>query len=138
MKMDMSEEKEVKRRMLLPEGNRPFIIHSCIESTSKSGNPMIVFTLIDKETKSEDKVYAVAVKGKRFLLKQILTACGIPAGQDGIYEFEINDLLNKEVMGEVIHEENEWINRAGETVKTKQHRIVEFSKPEEVAWDEGK
>ena len=36
----------------------------------------------------------------------------------------------------VEHEDNEWINRQGDTVTTKQHRIVEIKPREESTWDE--
>jgi len=123
-KHNMKDEKEPKRRRLLSEGWRLFTILDCREDISKSGNDMFIFTIKDIKTDYEEDVYAVAVKGKRWFLKSILTAVGCSAGEDGIYDWDIPQVINKEFMGLVEHEPNEYINRDNETVKTTQHRIV--------------
>jgi len=143
-KMDMSKETAPKRKYLLPEGWRRFTILSCEPSVSKSGNAMFLIDVQDDEKNYVDTLYAVSVEGKRWFLKMILTACGIPAGQDGVYDWEAKNIIGKKVMGLVEHEPNEFINREGITVKTTQHRIVEFKTPNEAqaytetekAWDE--
>jgi hypothetical protein len=123
--MNMTGEQEKKK--LLPEGWREFRIMDCVEQISKQGNEMFKFILRDIETQQDDEVYAIAVQGKRWFLKQILTACGIAAGQDGIYEWDIPDVLDKVITGYVSHQEEEWINREGTTVKTTKHKITEVS-----------
>lgn len=135
MQYDMSQEKEPKVKKLLDEGKRIFKILEAENSISKSGNEMVVVKVEDQETKYQEKLYLVSVQGKRWLLKKLLTACGVKAGSDGIYELELTDIIDKEFLGEVIHEPNEYINRNGETVKTTQHRIVDF---EIVEWDHDK
>jgi DNA-binding PadR family transcriptional regulator len=134
----MSQEKPIIRKKLLPEGWREFTIISCEPSVSKGGNEMFIFELQDSETGYIDKLYAVSTQGKRWLLKTILTACGVPAGQDGVYDWETSAVIGKQVQGLVEHEDNEWINREGETVKSKKHKIVEIKEPEEIAWDDEK
>lgn len=124
-KHDMSGESE--RKKLLPEGWREFRIMDCVEQTSKAGNEMFKFIFRDIETQQDEDVYAVALKGKRWFLKQILAACKIEAAQDGIYEWDTNDVLDADVTGLVSHVEEEWINREGVTVKTKKHKITEIS-----------
>src|SRR3990167_1469840 len=143
-KMDMSKEQAPKRKYLLPEGWRRFTILSCEPSVSKSGNAMFLIDVQDDEKNYVDTLYAVSVEGKRWFLKMILTACGVLAGQDGVYDWEAKDIIGKKVMGLVEHEPNTWINRAGVEIKTTQHRIVEFKTPNEAqaytetekAWDE--
>lgn len=142
--MDMSQEKKPNIKRLLPEGRRDFEIVGCEEKTSKSGNIMFVFECKDIETGYIDTWYAVAEQGKRWFLKSILSACGCEAGKDGVYEWDISDVIGKNISGLVIHEDNEYINREGEKVKRKQHKIQDVSdlkitesKPKkEVAWDE--
>lgn len=129
---DMTSEKAPTRRKLLPEGERGFEVVSCEPSISKSGNDMFIVELKDIETQYVDKVYLVATQGKRWMLKQLLTACGVPAGKDGVYDWSASDIIGKEVNGEVEHEDNEYIDRQGNTVKNKQHRIVSFTARE---WD---
>lgn len=135
MKTDMSGEQAPTRKKLLPEGEREFIIKSCEPSLSKSGNDMFIIELEDVETKYIDKIYPLAVPKKRWFLKTILAACNIPASENGVYDWEIKDILEKHIIGVVEHEDNEWINRQGETVITKQHKIVEVKPCEEVEWD---
>jgi len=131
----MNQEKAPSKRKLLPEGNRGFEVVSCEPSVSKSGNDMFIVELKDIETQYIDKVYLVATQGKRWALKQLLTSCGVPAGKDGVYDWSTSDILGKEVNGEVEHEDNEYINREGVTIKGKQHRIVSFTERE---WDADK
>ncbi len=131
MEHDMSDERPPKR--LLDKGWRQFTIKTCIEETSKAGNPMFIITLLDNETQYIDTIYAISTQGKRWVLKNLLAACGVAAAKDGVYKWEITDILNKEVEGLVGHEPNEYINRAGDKVNTTQHKIIEFK---EVAWDE--
>ena len=134
-KMDMSKEKEVTRKKLLPEGWRKFNILSCEPSVSKSGNDMFIIELEDVETSYIDKIYAISTEGKRWFLKSILAACNVPASQDGVYDWEAKDIIGKQIEGLIEHEDNEWINRQGDKVITKQHRIVEFKASELVEWD---
>ena len=120
---DMSREKE--RKQPLPAGWRKFEIAKCMEEISKQGNEMLLITLIDEETHQEEKVYAVRTPGKRWFLKSILTACGIEAGKDGVYEWDISDILDKKVEGLVEHIEESWINREGATIKTTKGKITQ-------------
>jgi len=60
-------------------------------------------------------------------LKQILTACGVEAGKDGVYEWDLKDVLDRVVTGRVKHEEEPWTNRDGRTVTTKKHKIENVS-----------
>ena len=117
---DMSKESE---KVLLPEGDRQFRISDIEEAVSKSGNDMFIFKFEDLETGSVTDVYAIAAKGKRWFLKQILTACGIEAGQDGVYKWDFKDVKNRVVSGSVVHEESEWTNRDGKDIITKKHKI---------------
>lgn len=125
-KMDMSGEKKPNIKVLLPQGWREFKIVGCEEKTSKAGNLMFVFSSQDKETGYIDTWYAVAEAGKRWFLKSILAACNCPASSDGVYDWETSDVIGKNVLGLVIHEENEWINREGETIKQTQHKVSDI------------
>ena len=115
--MNMTNEKAPKRKKLLPEGWRKFTIINCVPSKSKSGNDMFIFTIRDRETAYEEDIYAIATEGKRWFLKNLLTAVGCAAGQDGVYAWDIPEVLNKDFLGLVEHEPNEYINREGETIK---------------------
>lgn len=136
-KHDMSDEPKPKVKRLLDEGWRKFKIISGEEQTSKAGNEMVVFEVEDVLTGYREDWYCVTVKGKRWFLKSILNACGLEGGQDGVYEWDIRDLIDKEVAGLVIHEPNTYINREGVEINTTQHRIQEVKKADDtIAWDE--
>ena len=127
-KMDMSQEKKPNLQVLLPQGWREFKITNCEDSISKKGNKQFVITSQDKETGYEDTWYAVAEPKKRWFLKSIMDACGIKH-ENGVYVFEPpleKSLVGKNVLGLVVHEENEWINREGETVKQTQHKVLDI------------
>ena len=129
-KMDMSEEKKPQTKILLPEGWRKFKIVGCDERTSKAGNKMFVISARDVETGYDDTWFAIAEPKKRWFLKAILDACGCPI-EDGVYTWDVNTIMQKNVSGLVVHEDNEYINRDGETVKTKQHKVVDLQQVEQ-------
>lgn len=136
--MDMSEEKKPNIKKILQEGWREFQIFSCEEQKSKSGNDMFKIGIKDVATDYEEFIYAISTKGKRWFLKQILSVCGIEAGQDGVYEWDKENIIGKNFMGLVIHEPNSYINRDGQEIKGIQHKISEVKECEIVAWDENK
>jgi hypothetical protein len=133
--MDMSNEKEPIVRKLLPEGIREFQIVSCEEKTSKAGNQMFVVGLMDKETKYTTEVYLIATPGKRWALKQLLSACQCSGAEDGKYNWSKSDILEKWISAEVTHEDNKFINREGVEVESKQHRIGNFNVSNTTEWD---
>lgn len=141
-KHDMSGEKPPKR--LLPTGWRRFKIIKCEEGTSKTGNEKFVFTVSDVLSGYAEELHLSAVQGKRWQLKKILGSLNLSAAQDGVYDWDIPMVIGREFSGLVEHEPNEYINRAGETVKGTQSRIVDFKffsedpnkKSEDVSWDD--
>ena len=124
--MNLDDERAPKKT--LPEGWRVFKILAGREQVSKAGNEMIVFNVEDVISGYYEEVYCVTQKGKRWTLKSILVACGIPRNEDGNYNWEIKDLAGKEILGLVEHQPNDYINRNGETVKGFQHKINDFKK----------
>ncbi len=129
---NMDKEKAPSRKVLLPEGWRMIRIIGVKEGTSKAGNPQFIFRIQDSDTKHEEDLYAVATEGKRYFLKQILVACGVKELL-GTFNWDVPDVLNKEILALVEHKPNEYINRQGETVKTTQHKIVDVKA---IAWNE--
>lgn len=124
---DWNNEKPPSKKALLPEGWRNFDITACEKTVSKNGNPMFKLGLTDQETGSTTDYYAVAVPGKRWNLKQILESVGVERQTDDDYDYS-PELLNEKISGLVVHEPNDYIDRQGNEVKEKQHRIAEFKK----------
>ena len=87
---------------------------------------MFIVSLSDKETKAAIDVYCIATEGKRWMLKSLLTALGVAAGQDGVYDWDADEVIGKVVLGKVKNEDEEWIDREGEKRTTQKSKIVEF------------
>lgn len=133
--MDMNDEHAPKKKVLIPEGWRGTKITNAVEKVSKAGNEMILFTFLDVETKKEYEVHAVSVPKKRWLLKQILSACSIAADENGIYKWDLPDVIGQAIDVLIEHEPNEYIDREGKTQKGVQHRVSEVRVTEIVSWD---
>lgn len=121
---NMSEEK--RPPSLLPEGVRLIRITEMIPSVSKGGNAMFTTTVEDVKTKKSMQVWLVAEPKKRWLLKSLLAAVGVPAGQDGVYDWSVTDVIGKLCQGIVEHYKEPWINREGKEVMNDKCRITEF------------
>lgn len=140
---NLDNEPKPMRKKLLPEGWRNFKILAGKETTSKAGNPMFIFTIQDILTQYIEDIYCVYTPGKRWMLKALLSSCGIERNTDGNYNWDIPELVDRKVSGLVEHEPNDFINRNGDTVKTTQHKIVDFqvenkneNNEEKTAWEE--
>jgi len=132
---DMSQEKRPNIKKVLSEGWLNMTIESCEPSVSKAGNQMMIVELYNKEASYSEKIYLVTEQGKRWMLKKLLTACGIEAGKDGVYNWNTEDIVGKEIQALNEPEDNTWINRDGNEITTKQNRFTDF---EALAWDENK
>lgn len=124
-KMDMSGESERHAFEELPDGWREFTIDDCKPATSKAGNEQFIFLFTDKETGQQGDVYAIATQSKRWFLKSILGACEIEASADGVYDWDIEDVIGKEVQGKVENQEDTFIDREGETKTVSRPKIVQ-------------
>lgn len=134
--MSMENEKRPNVKKLLEEGWRKFRINTVEPKISKSGNEMFVINITDDKTSYSEDIYLISKEGKRWLLKELLSACGITKDEQGIYNWKESDLIGKEIFGLVEHESQEYINRNGETVKTIQHRINKFDTVEnQIEWN---
>lgn len=123
-KDDMSQER--KPAGLIPKGHRVVRVTEMIESKSKSGNMMFITQIEDVETRIGMAVYLVSEPKKRWMLKSLLTAVKAKAGEDGVYEWDVTDVIGKTVTAVVDHVEEEYINRDGNTVKALKAKISEF------------
>ena len=121
--MDMSGESE---KRLIPEGWYEFKIADIGEQTRKAGNPMfkVVCELADGTGSIE--VYCIATEGKRWLLKQLLSACGIKPDAEGKFKWDISDVDGSMVHARVEHESEDWIDRQGKTRTSVKSKISEF------------
>ena len=139
MAYEMNMNGERKPAGLIPKGHRQVRITEMIESKSKAGNLMFITQVEDIESRVSMAVYLIGEEKKRWMLKSLLTAVGCPAGEDGVYKFETSDVIGHTATAVVDHIEEEYINRAGDTVKALKAKISEFYPAEEkpaTAWEE--
>ena len=128
---NMSEER--RPPSILQEGARLVRITEMILGTSKSGNEMYTTTIEDTKTHKSMQVWLVATPKKRWMLKSLLSACEIPASQDGVYSFETKDIIGKSVIAMIEHVTEPWTNREGVEVMQTKAKVTEFIQPEKDA-----
>lgn len=139
---NMNGEKSPSRKQLLPEGSRAMEVVGVEYGTSKSNNPQFIFSVKDNLTGYVDKFYCVDVQGKRGNLKMMLDACNVQPDETGNYNWDNPDVIGKKIVCDIVHEPNDYINKKGDTVHGKQHKIVEISAFEvshsngDIAWEE--
>ena len=125
---NMSEER--RPPSILQEGARLVRITEMIFGTSKNGNEMYTVTIEDTKTHKSMQVWLVATPKKRWMLKSLLSACEIPASQDGVYSFETKDIIGKSVIAMIEHVTEPWTNREGVEVMQTKAKVTEFIQPE--------
>lgn len=116
------------RQRLFDEGDYLAVIkdvENVSAEESKSGNPYFRWTLeIDGD---ELKMVTTLKKGKRWLLKQLLSACGIeakPDDPDEKYTFGKIDVIGKEVMVQIKNKKQSFTGRDGDIVEFERSEVV--------------
>lgn len=143
MGYSMNMDKESQPDANLPEGWREFKCMDMVPEVSKKGNDMFACQFLDVKSGKSKKVWLVSTEGKRWMLKQLLEACGIKRSEDGVFHWDFPDVIGKSVLGYVQVEDETYINRSGESVTSPKSKIVEFKAfdgtpktPEEINWSE--
>jgi len=93
------------------------------EKEAKSGNPYFLWKL--RMEQGDIETVTTLLKGKRWLLKQILSACGIKANEndpDEKYVFSPEGVLYKKILIRIKNKNESFIGKDG--------KLVEFSKSE--------
>lgn len=131
----MEGEKDTGGKEKIPEGDQVLIIKKVeliSAEDSGSGNPYFKWLLVWKENEElEIKVVTTLKKGVRWLLKQLLSACGIEAKTDDPaqkYDFSEEGVIDKEVIAYIQHVQNEFTGRDGRQVKHKKAEVKAFKK----------
>lgn len=126
---NMSEEK--RPPVVLPEGLRLVRVTEMVKGTSKNGNKMFTTTIEDIKTRKSMQVWLVAEPKKRWMLKSLLGAVGLPASADGIYDWSTTDVIGKTVIACVEHYQEPWTNTDGKEIMQTKCKVTEFLIPEE-------
>ena len=133
----MSKEKRPKN--LLPLGWQEFEITACTdEFLSSNNNPQYKLDFSHKESGKTIEIYAVNIPKKRWLLKNIMEACGVPKDSEGNFNWPDNVplkeyLIGKRIMADVEHQERDWTAPDGNVLKLTDNKIVEVKS---IEWKE--
>ena len=122
---NMSGEKKIAPRDLMPEGENLLRVVDVEEKTSAKGAEMLVWTLMNNGGLC-DTIYTICTEGKRWSLKELLSACGVPVADGEIYNFELSDLKGKTIIGVNRHITEPYTNRNNETVEQVKNKFVRF------------
>ena len=123
---DLRNEKGSGRKVVLTPGWHTFEVVGIEEKTSKAGNPMFVAELAEDKTMHTINVFMVATEGKAWMLKQFLTAVNAPVDEEGVFTWDVANVMGKRLEGFVENEPNDWIDRDGKTQTSHQSKVMEF------------
>ena len=129
---DMTDDMQ-KEKWLPPEGWVDVEVVSMVEGMSKTNNPKFTINFASAADGSkglqQDLTY---IQGKRWLLWQLMEACGIEgektADKRTVYNWDISMVEGQSVAALVQHEDNNWIDREGNERKDKRAKFVSFRK----------
>lgn len=120
-------------KWLPEEGYHDLEVVTIVEGTSKAGNPKFTVNFasaVDPESGLQQDL--TNIQGKRWLLRQLIEACGIEPekNEEGrkIYDWDISDIEGKTVTAKIIHDKTPFIGRDGNEVIIPKSKIVEFKK----------
>jgi hypothetical protein len=124
--MDMSMEKE-KSYDVFPEGLQKVEILTATVKKSKSGNDMLVATILCVSTGAINEFMFTMIKEKRWVLKSLLEATDqYYKNTDGYYVFDTDNLVGKIVIAQVINVEEEYTDRQMQQQKRMKSQIRRF------------
>jgi len=103
------------------------------EGTSKQGNPKYTINFASASEPTNGLQQDLTnISGKRWLLRQLLEACGIEPkeNEEGrkIYDWDISDIEGKTVSARIVHDKTPFIGRDGNEIIIPKAKIVEFKK----------
>lgn len=132
-KVDMSGEGESSNRWAsLADGEYAAVVEEVSlvpKEKSGTGNPYFLWILQTAEGKV--KVITTLLKGKRWLLKQMLLACGISSNTndpDEKYSFAAEDVVGQEVSIVIKNKPNKWTNPDGVEKTSMRPEVVRIQK----------
>ena len=100
---------------------------------SKSNNPKYIINFASASNASNGLQQDLTnIKGKRWLLRQLLEACGIEPekNKEGrkIYDWDVADVEGKTVSAKIIHDKTPFIGRDGNERIAPKAKIMEFKR----------
>lgn len=120
-------------KWLPEEGYQDLEIVTMIEGTSKAGNSKFTINFASAINPNNGLQQDLTnIQGKRWLLRQLLEACGIIPVENAegrkIYDWDISDVEGHTVSAKIIHDKTPFIGRDGKEVIIQKAKIIEFRK----------
>jgi hypothetical protein len=120
-----------KGKWLPEEGWVNLEVVSMQEGVSKQGNSKYTINFASAIDPSNGLVQDLTnLQGKRWLLRQLIEACGIEPekNEEGrkIYNWEISDLEGKVISAKIMHDKTPFIGRDGQEITIPKAKIIEF------------
>ena len=103
------------------------------EGISQTKNPKYIVCLASAyEPSLRLQIDLTNIPGKRWLLRQLIEATGIEPKENKegkkVYNWEIEDLINKTVSAQIIHDKTPFIDRNGNEIIIPKAKVVAFKK----------
>ena len=120
-------------KWLPEEGYHDLEVVTMVEGTSKTGNSKFIINFASAIAPNNGLQQDLTnIQGKRWLLRQLLEACGIEPKENKegrkIYNWDISDVEGKTVSAKIIHDKTPFIGRDGNEVVIPKAKIIEFKK----------
>jgi hypothetical protein len=118
-------------KWLPDEGEHKLEVATMKEETSRAGNPMfrVHFVSCDDPSNGFEQLLT-NIPGKRWLLRQLLEACGIEPEENAegrkIYNWDISDIEGQTVLARIEHDKTPFIGRDGNEVVIPKPKVAEF------------
>lgn len=120
-------------RWLPDEGWYDLEIITMTEGISKANNPKYTINFASASNPQNGLQQDLTnIQGKRWLLRQLLEACGIEPqeNEEGrkIYDWEISDIEGKTISAQIQHDKTPFIDRDGNERIVPKAKIIAFKK----------
>jgi len=117
------------RSVLIPDGWNVVRVVDVTVGQSKSGNEMWTVVTEEPNSGSVDKTYAITTKGKAWVFRSFVAACGFKKDEQGVYKNVTPEAcIGISVDAQNKPEPNEFTRRDGEVVKEMRNKFVLFRK----------
>ena len=120
-------------RWMPDEGWVDVEVVTMVKGTSQSNNPKYTINLASADEPQNGLTQDLTnIQGKRWLLRQLLEACGIEPQKNeegrNIYVWDISDIEGKTVSAQIQHDKTPFIDREGKERVVPKAKIIAFKK----------
>jgi hypothetical protein len=120
-------------KWLPDEGEHDLEVVKMEEGESKAGNPKYTISFASAIEPQNGIIQDLTnIPGKRWLLRQLIEACGIEPEINEesrkIYNWEISDIEGKTITANIVHDKTPFVDRNGNEKIVPKTKVVAFKK----------